>query len=512
MQPPGGRIVLLRPNAAIMPRRRESLVHVLIHCHGGPAVGVGHVFRAASLAEAAVGRGHRVDFSGTFEGPLVTGRLRSAGMEIVADARLAAYDVVHVDTYRPDGDDLAARAAGVALLSNLEDGEFGRRPADLVIDPNLGAEGTRRDIGPVLLRGSRWAPLRRSVVERAAQATIRDEARRVLVVMGGTDVHGVTAEVLEVLAATGRDLTVTAIAQPASREELERKVAVLDLDVELVGPRPDLADLMLDQDLVVSASGTSVWELCCLGVPAALVCVSDNQRDSYARVLERGAAVGLGSAMSGLDRDAAAATLGDALADAGLRDRLSKTAGRLVDGLGAWRVVRSWEQLTGRHGGRQATAGLQMRPVTEADAETLLVWRNDPATRSASRTTGELGIDQHRAWLSRALDDPDRHLLVASDDAGDVGTVRWDRLRQGEWEVSVTVAPERRGQALAGRLLRSGESWLADNDPATHTMLATVHEGNVPSLRMLDSSGYLPEGAPGEDGLLRVVRQRVPTG
>jgi RimJ/RimL family protein N-acetyltransferase len=133
-------------------------------------------------------------------------------------------------------------------------------------------------------------------------------------------------------------------------------------------------------------------------------------------------------------------------------------------------------------------------------------------TRSASRNTGDLGIDQHRAWLARALDDPDRHLLVASDSAGDVGTVRWDRLRPGEWEVSVTVAPERRGQALAGRLLRSGESWLADKDPATHTMLATVHQDNVASLRMCHASGYLPDLPPGKDGLLRVVRQRVPTG
>ena len=67
-----------------------------------------------------------------------------------------------------------ARAAGVALLSNLEDGTFGRRPADLVVDPNVGAEETRRDGGPVLLRGTRWAGVRRSVTERAGRAVIGD--------------------------------------------------------------------------------------------------------------------------------------------------------------------------------------------------------------------------------------------------------------------------------------------------------------------------------------------------
>jgi len=487
-------------------------VRILIHCHGGRAVGMGHVARAAALAEVALGRGHQVDVSGTFEGELATDRLRSVPVDMVADPRLADYDVVHVDTYLPDGDEVAERAAGVALVSNLEDGEFGRRPADLVVDPNLGAERSPRHTGPVLLRGSRWALLRRSVTERHGQARIRAEARRVLVVMGGTDTLGVTGEVLDALAATGRDLAVTAIAQPASRERLERAAAGLDLAVELVPPRPDLTELMLDHDLVVSASGTAVWELCCLGVPAALVCVSDNQQAGYARVLDRGAAVGLGDAVAGLDHDAAVATLRRVLDDAELRGQLSAAGARLVDGLGAWRVVRSWEQLVVRREGHPAAPDLVMRPADGADADMLLRWRNDAGTRAGSHERSEILPEQHLAWLATTVDDPDRHLLVAADDAGDVGTVRWDRVADGEWEVSITVAPERRGQSLGGRLLSSGEDWLADHEPAANTLLASVREDNVPSLRLFDSAGYLPDLPPGEDGSLRLVRQRVPTG
>ena len=442
----------------------------------------------------------------------MTDRLRSLGIDVVADPTPAAYDVVHLDTYGPDGDDMSARVAGQALLSNLEDGEFGRRRADVVVDPNVGAERTGRDAGPVLLRGSRWAAVRPSVAERAGQAVIRDDARRVLVVMGGTDVQGVTGQVLDLLAATGHDLAVTAITQATSREELERKVARLDLDVELTPPRPDLTDLMLAQDLVVSAAGTSVWELACLGVPAALVCVSDNQQGGYARLLDRGAAVGLGSVPAGLDGgDAVAvATLRDVLASQGERERLSRTAARLVDGRGAWRVVRSWEQLAVRRESRTAMKDLPVRPATEADAEALLRWRNDPVTRAGSRSRDELDIDQHRAWLSAALADPQRHLLVATDDEGDMGSLRWDRVDDGEWEVSLTLAPEQRGRRLAAPLLRAGEDWLAWHEAATHTMVAAVHVGNAPSMRLFDSAGYLPDLPPADDGFLRLVKQRVP--
>src|SRR3954451_7883952 len=195
------------------PTARMPHVRILIHCHGGPAIGVGHVFRSAALAEVALDRGHRVEVTGRLDGALVTDRLAAAGVEVVAAPVQSAYDVVHLDTYEPDGDEVARRvagSAGAALVSNLEDGDFGRRPADLVVDPNLGAERTAREDGPVLLGGWRGAPLRRSVAEKAGAATVRPEAQRILVVMGGTDVLGLTGQVLELLAGTGRDLAVTA--------------------------------------------------------------------------------------------------------------------------------------------------------------------------------------------------------------------------------------------------------------------------------------------------------------
>jgi spore coat polysaccharide biosynthesis predicted glycosyltransferase SpsG/RimJ/RimL family protein N-acetyltransferase len=486
-------------------------VRVLVHCHGGPDIGAGHVFRAAAVAEEALRRGHEVELHGTFEGSLVADRVRSLGVRTVATPRPDAYDVVHLDTYAPYGDELAARSAGAALVSNVEDAAFGRRPAELVVDPNLGAERTARESGPVLARGSRWALLRGSVADRAGSAQVHDEARRVLVVLGGTDALGVTGELLGVLARTGRPLQVTAVAQPDAGDDLRGRAHDLGLDVELVGPQPDLTDLMLASDLTVSAAGTAVWELCCLGVPAALVCVADNQRAGYERVLARGAAVGLGDAARGLDPDSAAATLRGVLDDAALRRGLAAAGRRLVDGRGAWRVVGAWEQLT-TTGPLAVPQPVDVRPASAEDADLLRRWRDDPATRAASRSSAEVDPDEHRAWLAGVLVDGNRHLLVGSDGTGDVGTVRWDRVDDGEWEVSITVAPDRRGEGLAGRLLAAGESWLAGREPATNTLLAAVRADNQPSLRLFRSAGYLPDLPAGEAGFLRLVRQRVPTG
>ena len=51
---------------------------------------------------------------------------------------------------------------------------------------------------------------------------------------------------------------------------------------------------MTAADLVVSAAGTSSWELLCLGAACAFVCVADNQETSYERVVAAGAVAGVG--------------------------------------------------------------------------------------------------------------------------------------------------------------------------------------------------------------------------
>ena len=65
---------------------------------------------------------------------------------------------------------------------------------------------------------------------------------------------------------------------------------------EIIAPTDDLPKLLAGADLAVSASGTSTWELLCLGLAAALVWVVDNQIIGYERTIARGYAAGLGQA------------------------------------------------------------------------------------------------------------------------------------------------------------------------------------------------------------------------
>jgi len=294
-------------------------MRVLLLCDGGGRRGVGHVIRSLALAEAAVAAGHDVVVAGRFEGPFVAGQLAAAPVEVVQLAapvaegdrqslievvRRVRPDVLHLDSYEAPmqigelvalGPDAELRDA---VFSSMEDGSFGRRPADVVIDPTFGAElSPRPDDGSAwFLRGSRYTPVRQRVVDARRRSdddlvgVVVDDtgddhaaARSVLVVMGGTDPVGLAPAAVELLALTGLPLDVTVVAVGENADLVVAAALASRLSLNIVAPVDDLAAIMARADLVISAAGTSVWELCCIGVPMALIWAVENQRDGYGR-------------------------------------------------------------------------------------------------------------------------------------------------------------------------------------------------------------------------------------
>ena len=238
------------------------------------------------------------------------------------------------------------RGAGLPTLA-IVDGELRGAEADLYVDQNLGSELDRPELpaGAVRLAGLDYVLMRDEVLAHRPDAepdrrTAR-ERPEVFAFFGGTDAYGAGPPVVRALAGTGLAFDATVV---APRPELADAIAAVPLAdgqrVEVIGPTSRLAETVANADLVISASGTSTWELMCLGATAGLVCVVDNQVMGYERAVATGAAAGVG-VLSELRADPATATevLGELLTDSDERLRLARAGWRLVDGLGRRRVV-----------------------------------------------------------------------------------------------------------------------------------------------------------------------------
>lgn len=490
-----------------MPQRR-----VVLHCNAGGPYGMGHLMRCLAIAEEAISRGWIARLGGDLspeavrltaaQSPLLTTEVvrRSAvgGWLAAADA-----DVVHIDSYWPEAD----HASGTFLRSNMQDGLFGARDTDLAIDANLGAEHRFTATAKHALVGISAVPIR-AQVRRYRGRTAGELPRRVLIVLGGTDPHGLTADVVAALGAITTPLTVTVVSPEAQRDIVSALAQRIPHPITITEFLTDLPAVAARQDLVISASGTSVWDFACMGVPTAVLCVADNQRAGYDAVVKADLAFGLGMPPHHdlVDR---LRDLDGALGTPGFLDGLRERGRELVDGLGVWRIVSAWEQLLESPAAEVVDADVTTRPATGTDALLLHGWRNDPTTRRTSRSGDEVPWDDHLRWLDRVLRDPTRQLLIAERAGAPVGTIRWDHLGGRDWEVSITVAPEVRGRGLAAPLLRAGEDALRVDGGAR--LIATVHVDNVPSRRLFQRAGYLPLTPPDGSGFATSVKWRPAT-
>lgn len=472
-------------------------MRVLFRCDSTRHEGVGHVARSVAVAGAAVAAGWDALFCGDVENAVGQELISSLGLELIdapaTDDELADLavnlhaDVVHVDSYVNQGALLSELSRRGILLSSVEDGQYGRRPTDLVIDPSPASERLHRpaDGSGRLLRGSKAIPLRRSLLqERVGSAREQVSGANVMVVMGGTDALGLTDEVAQLWLDSGVAgvCHVVSVDEPAAAGR-----CTPDQRVVWHQPSPAVPQLFAEMDLVVSGAGTTTWELAALGIPVALIQLVDNQRDNYAFAVESGFALGLGRAEAGgLKASGASAMLRDLLAHPSRLAAMSSAGRSIVDGHGSDRIVENWSQML------QAGEGPRARVATVDDASVLFDWRNDPSVRRVSRSGDELRWDSHFSWVQETVTSDDRILLVVEQDNRPVGTVRFDRLGDdgnGFWEVSITVSPARRGQGMAGTILAEGERHFRQSVPEA-VLVAEMLETNQASYRLFRSAGY----------------------
>jgi UDP-2,4-diacetamido-2,4,6-trideoxy-beta-L-altropyranose hydrolase len=326
----------------------------------GVAMGTGHAMRCFALAQAWQDAGGSAVFVMAQVTPAIEQRLQGESMEVVrlkaepgsgddaqetialAARKRARWGVV--DGYHFGADYQATlKRAGLKVLFVDDNGHAGHYSADLALNQNAHADEAfyqSRDASTRLLLGPRFAMLRREFSEwRAWSREISAVARRVLVTMGGSDPDNVTEKVVRaILGVPGLNATAVVGGSNPHLLRLRELVASAQRDVQLVDNVSNMPELMANADLAISGAGTTGLEMCFLGLPALLIVLAENQRPAAEELGRRGAAINLGEGAE-ISAGALAEQLALLLASREKRKTMSEAGRKLVDGLGAERVV-----------------------------------------------------------------------------------------------------------------------------------------------------------------------------
>lgn len=234
-------------------------------------------------------------------------------------------------------DDLADRAHTCDLLL---DQTFGRPAADYA---GLVPSGCTVLCGAqyALLR-SEFAALRSASLQRRAHTPVR----HLLVNMGGVDKENATGQVLLALRhmQLPADCRVTVVMGATAPwvDSVCQQAERLAWPAEVHVGAANMAHLMADSDLAIGAAGATSWERCCLGLPAIMVVLADNQR-LVAESLARAGAVRLLRGTEWIASDLAP-LLNELVTDPSLCIAMSRRGADIVDGHGVATVIHHLER------------------------------------------------------------------------------------------------------------------------------------------------------------------------
>jgi len=300
--------------------------------------------------------------------------------------------------------------------------------------------------------------LRPEYVTYRKALSVRDGGvKRVLVFLGGSDPKDLTGMALDALSdPVLRHLEVDVVvgANYLHRNSLEKR-ARERRKTRIYGPRPHLAELMVEADLAIGAGGATTWERMCLGLPTVLVSIAENQRPA-SEALAKAKLVHYAGHISDVNADTLKLLLIAVSKGQEKNVELAKLNQVQVDGLGVLRVA---EVLC-----PSPSSMLRLRPTGEEDIIHYYYWGNEQNVLSCSNQTSGISCDHLRKWFTNKLNDTNSRLFVLEVAGLAVGQIRFDvNLDEATIDYSLDRIVRARGWCL--HLINLGAEMMKGVEP-----------------------------------------------
>jgi UDP-2,4-diacetamido-2,4,6-trideoxy-beta-L-altropyranose hydrolase len=411
--------------------------------------------------------------------------------QTIAIARDRSCEWIVVDGYQFGANyQRGLKGSGTKVLFLDDYGHARQYSADVVLNQSVSAHSlfySNRSEDTRLLLGPRYALLRREFGPwRDWKRTIPSVCHRMLVTMGGSDEHNVTATVLQAQCLLGEgDIEIVVLVGGSNPhvKDLRHQIAKKGLKIELLTNVSNVGELMARSDLAISAAGSTCWELCLLALPSLLIDTADNQTAIAKEMQKRECAIHVGNRT--VKPEAIAQALHSLIESVDRRRLLAENSRALVDGRGAARVVSIL----------QRSGILRLRGAREDDRRLIWEWANDPDVRAASFSSDPISWETHVGWFNAKLAErhgtpPKSRMFIAEDEEGlAIGQIRFGRRPDEGWDVGVSLSRNSRGRGLASELIENGVRELIKGSGSC-SIHAYVKLDNVASAKSFERAGF----------------------
>ena len=163
---------------------------------------------------------------------------------------------------------------------------------------------------------------------------------------------------------------------------------------------------MLRADICIGASGMSIWERCCMGLPSLTITISKKQKKITKETsnLNISHELSIGTIK---DKKKLTAVVSNLIYSPKKLQMLSKNSSKICDGLGAIKVVNFLEA--------------KLKKVEVSDSKRLFSWRNKKFIRENSLNKKKIEEKSHRLWIKNTQNSKKGIWLIYAEGNIDIG-------------------------------------------------------------------------------------------
>lgn len=326
---------------------------IVIRADANKEIGMGHIMRCLSIADAASSLGREIMF--VLADNSVKKLVNQRGYDAVIlnsdyrimDEELIAWpnneiECIIVDSYYVTTGYLYALRK-VAMVVYIDDLAAFSYPVDCLINYNaysleIDYQSLYDSNPPKLILGPKYAPLRKMFIgikKRYQNIKITD----VLVSTGGTDPCHIALSIVE---SKPKGFTFHILLGAMNADKATIKKLSNDMENIIIHENEsDMRSLILSCDIAVSAAGSTLYEICACGVPVITYIMADNQISGANAFEKMGLAVNIGDMRR--EKEVAKRVIHavkDLDNDYNRRIKIGQRMQNLVDGFGAERIVK----------------------------------------------------------------------------------------------------------------------------------------------------------------------------
>ena len=288
--------------------------------------------------------------------------------------------------------------------------------SDFLLDQTSIINKKRNFKSPGILVGPRFALLsnefnklrKKSLQERLKRQSVslKNKSFYILISLGLYDNKKLLPTLVNTLSKLDKINIIVATSSECQTLRELKEISKKYENTSLILDSENIAELMLRADICIGASGMSIWERCCMGLPSLTITIANNQKKITKETSDLNISQEL-SIGTIKDKKKLTAVVSNLIYSPKKLQMLSKNSSKICDGLGAIKVVNFLEA--------------KLKKVEVSDSKRLLSWRNKKFIRENSLNKKKIDKKSHEIWIENTQNSKKGIWLIYSEGKKDVG-------------------------------------------------------------------------------------------